>query len=157
MGALWWCVSDELQKLAHFYQTPFQGGDKIEQIFVSNSESHVPSTKLVYDEVVPTFKAPCHEESCVSGGIAPGILKLITKCKWSVSCPGRSTRENGPRYPLDEARWAPEPVWKRWKREIVPAGNRTPVVQAVTLILYWPSYPDSNMQYPDGSLRFKVE
>jgi hypothetical protein len=37
------------------------------------------------------------------------------------------------RYPLDEAGWAPEPVWTQGLEEksFAPAGDRTPIVQPV--------------------------
>jgi len=34
-------------------------------------------------------------------------------------------QEKGPWYPLDEAEWAPEPVWTQWWGEKFPVPTRT--------------------------------
>jgi hypothetical protein len=80
-----------------------------------------------------------------SGGTAPRILNLGTRCRWVVSFTLWLIT-----WPLPirrEARWAPEPVWTKWRREkndiIVPGGKWTPVVQPVAWSVYWLSYPGS--------------
>jgi hypothetical protein len=55
--------------------------------------------------------------------------------EWSASRPGRALPPGkGPPVPsVQEAGWAPEPVWTQRLEEksFAPAGDRTPVVQPV--------------------------
>jgi hypothetical protein len=53
--------------------------------------------------------------------------------------PASLTLKKEPQLPTGyEAGWDPEPVWKRWQREVpAPAWNWTPVVQPVARSLYW--------------------
>jgi hypothetical protein len=59
----------------------------------------------------------------------------LDRGEWSVSRPGRALPPGkGPPVPiLQEAGWAPEPVWTQMLEEkyFAPAGDRTPVVQPV--------------------------
>jgi hypothetical protein len=54
--------------------------------------------------------------------------------EWSVSRPGRALPpEKGPAVPIvQEAGWAPEPVWTQRLQEksFAPAGDRTPIVRS---------------------------
>jgi hypothetical protein len=54
--------------------------------------------------------------------------------EWSASRPGRAfSQEKGPPVPIvQEAGWAPEPVWTQRIEEkaFAPAGDRTPIVQS---------------------------
>jgi hypothetical protein len=53
--------------------------------------------------------------------------------EWSASRPGRALPPGkGPPVPIvQEARWAPEPVWSQRleERSSAPAGDRTPIAQ----------------------------
>jgi hypothetical protein len=55
--------------------------------------------------------------------------------EWSASDPGRALSPGkGPPVPIvQEAGWAPEPVWTQRieEKSFAPAGDRTPVVQPV--------------------------
>jgi hypothetical protein len=69
------------------------------------------------------------------GGIAPIIHDLGTIWgEWSVSRPGHALPpEKGPPVPIvQEAGWAPEPVWTQRLEEksFAPAGDRTPIVRS---------------------------
>jgi hypothetical protein len=75
--------------------------------------------------------APRNEDLLRSGGIAPRILDLGTRCRWVVSFTPR------PLYPQGKNPWcildrrlggAPETVWTRWWREKfrAPPGTRSP-------------------------------
>jgi hypothetical protein len=54
--------------------------------------------------------------------------------EWSASRPGRALPpEKGPPVPIvQEAGWAPEPVWtqKLEEKSFAPAGNRTPIARS---------------------------
>jgi hypothetical protein len=68
-----------------------------------------------------------------SGGIAPRLLDLDTRCRWLARFTSRATLPPGKEPPVPvgyEAGWAPEPVWTRHRREKFPApvGNRTPII-----------------------------
>jgi len=65
-------------------------------------------------------EVPCHEDIWGSGGIAPLILNLSTRCRWVVDLMSQ------PLYPLgkdpsvltrQEDGWAPGPVWTLWQRQ----------------------------------------
>jgi hypothetical protein len=59
--------------------------------------------------------------------------------EWSASRPGRDfTPGKGPPVPIvQEAGWAPEPVWTQRVEEksFAPAGNRTPIARSSETIL----------------------
>jgi hypothetical protein len=59
----------------------------------------------------------------------------LDRGQWSASRPGRALPpRNGPPVPIvQEAGWAPEPVWTQRLEEksFTPAGDRTPIVQPV--------------------------
>jgi hypothetical protein len=76
-----------------------------------------------------------------SGGMVPHILNLCTRWRWVVSFTPRLLYypEQKTLKPTgQEAGWILEPIWTRWRREKipfhVPARNRTPVVQPVSLV-----------------------
>jgi hypothetical protein len=54
--------------------------------------------------------------------------------EWSASCPGRALpRGKDPPVPIvQEAGWAPEPVWTQRLEEksLAPAGDRTPIARS---------------------------
>jgi hypothetical protein len=57
-------------------------------------------------KVVPVLtEAPCHEDVCGNGSMAPRFLtSAIDGGEWPSSCPGRFTPgERAPRYPLDRS------------------------------------------------------
>jgi hypothetical protein len=60
--------------------------------------------------------------------------------EWSASCPGRALPPGkAPPVPIvQEAGWAPEPVWTQRLEEKSSVGDRTPVVQSVVRhYTYW--------------------
>jgi len=63
------------------------------------------------------------------------LTSALNRGQWSDSRPGRFTlRERAPEPTEQEAGWTPETVCMQWQRTnplIVPARNRTPVVQNV--------------------------
>jgi hypothetical protein len=63
------------------------------------------------------------------------LTSALDGSEWSASRPGRALPPGkGPPVPIvQEAGWASEPVWTQRLegKSLVPAGNRTPVVQSV--------------------------
>ena len=60
--------------------------------------------------------------------------------EWSASRPGRSTRGKDPVPNVQEAGWAPGPVWTG-AENLTPNGIRSPDRPARSLSLYRLSYP----------------
>jgi hypothetical protein len=81
-----------------------------------------------------------------TGGIAPPILHLCTRWKWTVSFMPRPLYPQGksPRYPLDRRLGGPQSRsghgGEEEKSQRAPVGNWTPVIQPVVYSLYWLSY-----------------
>jgi hypothetical protein len=72
-----------------------------------------------------------------SGIAAPFFIFSLDGGEWSVSRTGLFTppEKEAPVPTGEEARWAPEPGWKLWRREksYASAENRTPAVQPVAI------------------------
>jgi hypothetical protein len=71
-----------------------------------------------------------HDMKTYCGEEVYSLTEALDGGEWSASCPGRFTpRERAPGPIGQDAEWAPEPVWKRCRREKFPAsaGNRTPI------------------------------
>jgi hypothetical protein len=72
------------------------------------------------------------------GGIAPTHSRpRHTRGEWSASRPGRAfiPGERTPVPIVQEAGWAPEPVWTQRLEEksFAPAGDRTPIARSSSL------------------------
>jgi hypothetical protein len=63
------------------------------------------------------------------------LISALDGGEWSASRPGRAVPPGkGPPVPIvQEAGWAPEPVWtqRREEKSSASVGDRTPVVQSV--------------------------
>jgi hypothetical protein len=78
--------------------------------------------------------------------------------EWSASRPGRTLPPGkGPLVPtVQEAGWAPEPVWTQRLEEksSAPAGYRTPIARSsspYSQTLYCLSYPGSSVDLKEGA------
>ena len=80
-------------------------------------------------------------------GIALHFLHLGTRWGgWSTPRPGRFTPGKDPVPIVQEAGWAPGPVWKDGENH-TPTGTRSPDRPAHSESLYWLSYPGPLVKY----------
>jgi hypothetical protein len=97
---------------------------------------------------------PLHaiEALWVRGGIAL-LISALEGGEWSASRPGRTLPPGKePPVPIvQEAGWAPEPVWTQRLEEKSSASvvDRRLAVQSVVNTLYWPSYPGFKIEIVD--------